>query len=421
MGSYTERLIDESYNFIQEFQDNGIDNCYDIIEYLKDDNFRAFGERLGDFVRGIANDQNIDCIEFLIDRMKKNNVHISRGKTQIKEWLEADSVIKRKNAFLLVFSMGLNIEQTEDFFRRVCFDRPFDVKNTNEMVYAYCIKNGLGYTKAEELISTISNSDSITAEKATMYTCAIQNKVLGFKDEEAFIEYAKRHLADKEFEQKRAHETFEYLKQTIKNRINCDGEVFEEIDKDGNVILRSKTDFLSDEDDRYMYEEINDDGKKKKTRSRKSDSFLYDYLLQTRSIKLSGSDTNFKKNIKDGFPIELLKNFTEVMTLSKIKTEKKISYDEMRKAIILFLFSNWASQKVLNPYEFEDICNDTLEECGYSTLYYGNPFDWLFLTAANFYEEDTAYDGNVDKSKLDITPIDFIRDFIAYIKDVEEE
>ena len=93
--------------------------------------------------------------------------------------------------------------------------------------------------------------------------------------------------------------------------------------------------------------------------------------------KTSGTKPVFTKEISNDFPKELFHCFTNLATLGNMMKNEEESYEKNRKAIILFNFYNWASQE--EPSCFDEDCNYLLDECGYPKLYYGNPFDWLFL------------------------------------------
>ena len=84
------------------------------------------------------------------------------------------------------------------------------------------------------------------------------------------------------------------------------------------------------------------------------------------------------------------------MQLSKIKNGKPVSYDAMRKALIILsfydyftkLFEQNKSDKHFCVFEsdfrvFVEETNDLLTDCGYPPFYIRNPFDWLILHCAN--------------------------------------
>lgn len=67
--------------------------------------------------------------------------------------------------------------------------------------------------------------------------------------------------------------------------------------------------------------------------------------------------------------------------------EKDLTSEEYRKAIILlFSYSFWYQiqrEEIDGGIDdYTDDLNAILDDCNYSNLYYGNPFDWMFLFCA---------------------------------------
>ncbi len=63
--------------------------------------------------------------------------------------------ISRKTAFQICFALGLDVDETKDFFRCVQFERGFDCHTINEAVYYFCMRKGLSYDEAQEMIHSI--------------------------------------------------------------------------------------------------------------------------------------------------------------------------------------------------------------------------------------------------------------------------
>ena len=85
-------------------------------------------------------------------------------------------------------------------------------------------------------------------------------------------------------------------------------------------------------------------------------------------------------------PSEIKINFPQ----SNIMQKKDPSYDELRKSIILlFSYQFWRKNKLNVGTEsigndeifetFETQLSALLNDIGFPPLYYGNPYDWLFL------------------------------------------
>ena len=74
---------------------------------------------------------------------------------------------KRETAFKICFAFHLNIQETNDFFKRVMFERGIDCHAINEAVYYFGLKNGLSYLEAESIIAQcpkVKNSKNFAVE-----------------------------------------------------------------------------------------------------------------------------------------------------------------------------------------------------------------------------------------------------------------
>ena len=87
-----------------------------------------------------------------------------------------------------------------------------------------------------------------------------------------------------------------------------------------------------------------------------------------------------ENNIKKLKPKEIKNRFPEAGSFS----EKAPTYESMRKMIImLFSYDFWYQVQWENEeFELDDYIsqlNALLNDCGFSLIYYGNPYDWMFL------------------------------------------
>ena len=86
---------------------------------------------------------------------------------------------------------------------------------------------------------------------------------------------------------------------------------------------------------------------------------------------------------------EISNNFPQPQVLSRLSADakKELTYDEIRK-LIIFFYSYWywermeAQKSLVELDEFENSLSDLLDEINFSPLYYGNPYDWLYLYCA---------------------------------------
>lgn len=370
-NNYTEYMESKIYDLTSDYDENADKDINTMITFMKENQFMLFGERLKRFIRTLSADETIDCEKYLKEHAQMNSVKIFDDRT-IERWLNLKNTPKREKAFLIVFALGLSLEDTINFFEKVYFDRAFDVKNTDEMVYYYCIKNNKKYDKALELIARINVDDleDESSEKKTMHTKKIQDKIDVIIDEDSFIRYARLYNSARKKENCTGQEVFKNLKEIAKINIQREDETDESIhtfkyfyiDKNGE-----KKEKIDDFNDAYKNDE------------KDSPAHMYKRILGINLVdkKTSGTKSPFAGGIINDFPKELFHCFTDLATMGKIMRNKEESYEKNRKAIILFNFYNWASQE--SPSCFDEDCNYLLEECGYPKLYYGNPFDWLFL------------------------------------------
>ena len=92
----------------------------------------------------------------------------------------------RENMFKLCFILKYDYEQTADFFRRVYLARPFNYRNLEECVYAFCVNNSLGYSKAIDIIGKISVPAAKASDKAT---ATLMKEITSITDEQSLITY----------------------------------------------------------------------------------------------------------------------------------------------------------------------------------------------------------------------------------------
>ena len=138
--------------------------------------------------------------------------------------------------------------------------------------------------------------------------------------------------------------------------------------------------------------------KKEKTASI---NFIYSVITNLKPSAKRGTTTVFK-NAR--LPKEIKNRFPEAGSFS----EKAPTYESMRKMIImLFSYDFWYQVQWENEeFELDDYIsqlNALLNDCGFSLIYYGNPYDWMFLYCT-----------------LSEMPLDTFRDIISEVLNEEE-
>ena len=106
-------------------------------------------------------------------------------------------------------------------------------------------------------------------------------------------------------------------------------------------------------------------------------NFTYEVITDLTVSGPKGTITLFK-NAR--LPKEIKSRFPEAVSISK----KDPTYEELRKFIILlssYIF--WYKMQIAEqPIDIEDYIEEInvhLNESGFSLMYYGNPYDWMFL------------------------------------------
>lgn len=85
-------------------------------------------------------------------------------------------------------------------------------------------------------------------------------------------------------------------------------------------------------------------------------------------------------------------SFPDRQGMTKILQGEHLSYERVRKWLILLIFYTWWAQRALNTggYEagqkdgqrFLSFMDQALVEAGYPEMYVGNPYDWIFFFCA---------------------------------------
>ncbi len=120
-------------------------------------------------------------------------------------------------------------------------------------------------------------------------------------------------------------------------------------------------------------------------RKQNIDLLLFE-LLGADILEYTGDQT-FAKAAK--LPDAIRNNFPLKMHLSNIRNGKAVSYEVMRKALVLLNFFRYYVMLFSEDYDysvteddFRDFVyetDDLLISCGHPKLYIRNPFDWLIM------------------------------------------
>ncbi|WP_295219552.1 hypothetical protein [Ruminococcus sp.] len=377
VGAMTRMCLDKIMDFNYTFLD---DETEELTEDFLSGNyaFKSFSDGLTECIQqhGFFGDVTsvAEKTAFLKEQCLQN--HVPLNPAVIKSWFTDKRPISeqrsRENVFRLCFALGCTLEETTDFFLHVYFECPFNFRIANEAIYFYCLLNHLDYPTAltlqEKADAILKQAETNTHESAYAFTKQIGTELKTIHTEEELLQYFQRH-------------SYEFLSvnQTAYGYAN---QLLEECTELASQLYQCCPEL--EEESRHI-------GKKKNI-----DLLLFMLLgVDLLSYAKEDKSQSFAKAAQ--FPELIKSNFPLKMQLSNIQHRKKVSYDAMRKALILLnfysYFADMKSETLKRHGDFfvmeEDFLtfveetNDLLTTCGYPPFYARNPYDWLILHCAN--------------------------------------
>lgn len=403
------------------YYENGISqinsNDFDYIEALNflnnPNNFRPFSEGLIELlernVSSITFHNNGDRTDYLYKKLLSINSTIT--KSTIAGWFSGKRRPKLvSNSRLLMyevcFALELPISEVFWFFHHVYFDRSFNCHMIDEAVYYYCFLHHLTYHDAKSFLAKIMETpEKESMDSELIYTQAIRKRIDSFSSSEELISF----LSDNK-------SSFNKWNVSAKDKIadllshicgkEGDKRIIKESQKNGfissyvirncGLIIQECYSYYGDEFTEYI------SGK-----NITSINFMLDMILNT-SFGIQKT-AEIPEIVKSNFPSK--KVFSDILN----KSDTLTSYDSIKKILIFLKFYEfWCQAKLYDSYSeykpeelyeiFIDETNELLFSCGYENLYAGNPYDWLFMRSAKASE-----------------PLNFLRDSIGSLTDIEDE
>ena len=277
----------------------------------------------------------------------------------VQEWIKGTTpgITNRKNNYDLCYALEMDFQETAVFFQKHYLTMPFNVKSSVDAVFMYALYHKKPYSAVTELLE--KSKGFVSQENAHTSTSQIAAMIFEIDDDEKFLRYLSEHCYDKE-------QQFQLARSIINDEI---GILKAGILADGAVEIISP--------DRL-------------------NSLTIDALLGYR----------YQSRDKGEVAVKLPKRFTESLpndvTLGKIIKGDSISYEVLRKTLMLLKFCNYyraaEAEDRKRSYEpdkyevnnrlmdFYDELNNTLISCGFAQLYVRHPFDCLLLYCANSYD-----------------------------------
>ena len=125
-----------------------------------------------------------------------------------------------------------------------------------------------------------------------------------------------------------------------------------------------------------------------------SDNISPDRLTRLTVSALLGYKYQGKESKISGLPKHFTESLPNDVTLGKIVNDGTVSYELLRKTLMLLKFYNFYHEAkntdvdtiCANLMDFKDELNIVLDSCGFAQIYMCHPFDCLLMYCANSYD-----------------------------------
>ncbi len=315
------------------------------------------------------------------------NIGITEGIPRpVRNWLDGNpvGVTNRKNLYDLCIVLGLNEEETVEFFLKYYMTLPFNYKNKEDAIYFYCIHNNKTYDYVKMFESVQVESD--TKANNNILTKDIGNMISEISDDNVFMEY----LSNNEYDL-----LYITARKEILHLMNQNALLAE---KERNIKSELRRNKSNNDGKEYKEPDLI---RESKNRNKINDKALLDiiygyddqYHHKNGGKSISKCNT-LPKRFREGFPND--------QEITDIKLGRG-SADTIRKALIILKYYNFFCSELNNYSSFEEYyerygedeeeinealddfyweTSALLEKCGFVQLYARNPFDWLILFCA---------------------------------------
>ena len=352
--NYTEQCVNSFWN-----SDPDGDDIQHVLDILNSD-FRSFGDALLSIMQAKVGAQIVDPVDHVQKCCKERNVPLAAiaSLATLRNWFSGKPRPKkgndsRRKMFALAFALNLTVEETQELFHKAYLDRSFNQRDYHELIYYFCLNHQMSYTTAEALIEQVRIDDSNSSD-VTIFTNQIISDTNKLSEANELLAYICSHSHNFSTQPQSARKIASELKAKA---ILCAQEYA--------ACLKTlmSNPFLS--------------------MDTSSDSFLYATITGQRINGHPGKNGTVTLPITNTeLPREIKNNFPPVKSLG----DNLDSFEEIRKVIILlFSYEFWykTEKHQLDIDEKYDQYTAQLDvllfEANLPPLYYGNPFDWLFM------------------------------------------
>ena len=350
--------------------DNFIEELLEVVQL-----FRPFSEGVDEFIqeRGYDGDLNdVDAkVAFIRAAFEKANMTSPR---EIREWFSGQPVT-RDTVFQLCFAFGLDGGDTDEFFRRIYTkERSFDCHQLQEAIYYFCLNNGFTWADALDIQSHLPLVGNRVSSDV-VYTGSIIEELNGLTTKEELIAYLIENIDKFSDSNVTAYDT---IRRLWKQAAGPNG-----------LLMREREQLPSILDDAAT-------GVKSRLRAGKTgvkpwDAYLAILQLDKDEVKQLKAERSIRPILKK-MHTDAQDSFPDRQGIDKILRGEHVSYERVRKWLVLLTFYTFWAQKAVKEGNYEATPEDAnrcltsmnqhLVDAGYPELFVGNPYDWIFFFAS---------------------------------------
>lgn len=396
MENYTE--VQTDFFWSNDFESY---SAKDVREYLdKEDNFRSFAAGIRELMQrhgytGPADD-HAAAVRFLMEHYLAIPYFASRPKAKnaalrksLQNWLKENTrpeVLEnsRERVFELFFALQCTMDEINWFLAHVFFARPFYCRSMRDAVYFFSFYHGYTYEHCWQLLAQVGDIQPEPAAGVTINTQAVRKKLEHIRcdDDQELLRFLQANGGSFTSWEKKAYPVLRELVSLIRGR-EGDRAMLEKYLKDKNDEKLRCAPYVIQE-----YASLHHTGQFEFTNVRlDSIDFMLEMILAQEET--SKKQFSFSESLKISKLIT--NNFPDRNGFNAIINGTATSYELIRKTIILLQFYACAfmeeEENAAVPEEghydyYMTKINMALTEAGLDTLFFGNPYDMVFMLAA---------------------------------------
>ncbi len=337
-----------------------------VIDYLKNNiQFREFGETLHLWM-----DKKRVNQDYLVEYFLQSGKNRETIRKNISNWLASRNIPDRRSLIQLCFALKMTTTEAKELLTRFSDEGWLHIRNPEEVVYYYCLNQGLDFFYAQKLIAESVQINPYRIERLhqTIISLLIEDELNNLTNENELKVFLKKYQSD--FVLYR-HTAFEYFSGTIADLIDEFEAAPSQIDE---TELRREMAVHDEAKYNALY-----------TSNFKSDRPIDRLSILSLSNRFRMKLPMSRKLFRYSYIQKSLKQFWPNRQAIIDMLNKRVSVS--RKALILAFIIYDGSN---NFEEFFDDLNDLLLDCGFHLIDPRSPFDWIVLNSYSNLIEDQS-------------------------------